>query len=195
MQTESAETQAKASPRLFRPVTFAALAVVGGLIFGSWWGVMWLEEAGIMSRVREHSGVRSAVALTLVHAAVSITPAPGEPIAIANSSIYGFGWGVLMNWSGWMIAAVVEFFLLRRAIRLFARDHAPAWIPAWLRRLPAGHPLFLIAGRWVPFGCHIVNAAAAAKATFWRHVWCSAIGIIPVAVLFSALANGWRVLS
>jgi hypothetical protein len=58
--------------------------------------------------------------------------------------------------------------------------------------LPADHPLFLIVGRWLPFGGHVVNAAAAARASFRRHLWCAAVSIVPVEVLFSALANGWR---
>jgi hypothetical protein len=91
-----------------------------------------------------------------------------------------------------MIAAWVEFALLRRAVKSMAWDESASWMPAWLRRMPADHPLFLIAGRWVPMGGHVVNFAGAARATFWRHTWCAAIGIVPVAVFFSALANGWR---
>jgi uncharacterized membrane protein YdjX (TVP38/TMEM64 family) len=168
------------------------LAAFVAMILLTWWGVIWLEEAGVMSALRERGGAPAAVGLTLFHAAVAVSPAPGEPVAIANSTLYGFGWGVLMNWTGWMIAAVVEFGLLRRAVQSLAANNSSTWAPRWLRRLPAGHPLFLIAGRWVPFGGHVVNAAAAAKATLWRHLWCAAIGIVPVAILFSALANGWR---
>jgi uncharacterized membrane protein YdjX (TVP38/TMEM64 family) len=169
------------------------LAVLAALVLATWAGVVWLEDAGVIAALRDRGGVGAAVALVFVHAAVAVSPAPGETIAIANSTIYGFGWGVLMNWTGWMIAAMVEFILLRRAFQSLAIDHA-RWTPGWMRRLPADHPLFLIAGRWVPFGGHVVNAAAAARATFPRHCWCAAVGIVPVAVLFSALANGWRFL-
>jgi uncharacterized membrane protein YdjX (TVP38/TMEM64 family) len=176
--------------RLFAGLAWiAAFAAMLGL---TWLGVVWLEAAGIIGAIRTQGGAPGAVALTLFHAAVAVSPAPGEPVAIANSTIYGFGWGVLMNWTGWMLAAVVEFGLVRGAIRSLALEEPPRWLPTWLRRLPADHPLFLIAGRWVPFGGQVVNIAAAAKATFRRHVWCAAVSILPVAILFSALANGWR---
>jgi uncharacterized membrane protein YdjX (TVP38/TMEM64 family) len=167
------------------------LALFAVLLLAAWAGVVWLEQTGATATLRDRGGVGAAVALVFIHAAVAVSPAPGEAVALANSTIYGFGWGVVMNWTGWMIGAVVEFVLLRRVIQ--SLEIGPAkWMPGWLRRLPADHPLLLIAGRWVPCGGHFVNAAAAARATFARHVWCAAVGIFPVAVLFSALANGWR---
>lgn len=188
----TAALDSRPSPLWLRSLVAALwLAAFAALILATWAGVVWLEDAGVISALRSRGGAGAAVALVFIHAAVAVSPAPGEPVAIANSTIYGFGWGVLMNWTGWMIAAIVEFLLLRRAIQSLAAEQS-RWTPRWLQRLPADHPLFLIAGRWIPFGGHVVNAAAAAKATFRRHVWCAAVGLIPVAVLFSALANGWR---
>ncbi len=171
------------------------MAWVGALIAvlaATWLLVVWLDKAGVTSTLRERGGVWGAIALVLVHAAVAISPAPGEPVALANSAMYGFGWGAAMNWAGWMLAAVVEFALLQRAVKTLTPEQSAKRLPYWLRRLPADHPAFLIAGRWIPFGGHVVNFAAAAKATFWRHVWCAALGLVPVALFFSALANGWR---
>jgi uncharacterized membrane protein YdjX (TVP38/TMEM64 family) len=180
------------TPRLRCSHAVGWLAALAAVVLVSWWVVVWLEGAGVMATLRERGGIWGAVGLTLFHAAVAVSPAPGEPVAIANSALYGFGWGVLMNWSGWMMAAMVEFGLLRRAAKSVTLGESSQGV-SWLRKLPADHPLFLIAGRWVPFGGHLVNAAAAAKASFWRHCWCAAIGLVPVAILFSALANGWRV--
>ncbi len=173
----------------------AWLALFVAVILATWAVVAWLEATGATEALQARGGASAAVALTLIHAAVAVSPAPGETVALANSAIYGFGWGVLMNWTGWMLAAVVEFFLMRRALHSFAGDDVNERMPRWLRRLQADHPAFLIAGRWVPFGGHVVNLAAAAKATFWRHCWCAAVSIVPVAILFSALANGWRLFS
>ncbi len=172
------------------------LALFAAVILGAWAVVAWLDARGVIAALQTRGGLAAAVALTLIHTAVAVSPAPGEAVALANSAIYGFGWGVVMNWTGWMLAAVVEFYLMRRTLRAFATDEsATRWMPHWLRQFQADHPLFLIAGRWVPFGGHVVNLAAASKATFWRHCWCAAISIVPVAVLFSALANGWRIFS
>jgi uncharacterized membrane protein YdjX (TVP38/TMEM64 family) len=189
---QASALESRPSPLWLRSL-YAALWVAAFvvLVLATWAGVVWLENAGLLSALRNRGGAGAAVALVFVHAAVAVSPAPGETVAIANSTIYGFGWGVVMNWTGWMIAAIVEFALLRGAIKSLAVEPG-RWTPRWLRRLPADHPLFLIAGRWVPFGGHIVNAAAAARATFRRHLWCAAVSIIPVAVLFSGLANGWR---
>ena len=189
---QTAALDSRPSPLWLRSLYAAFwLAVLVVLLLATWGGVVWLEDAGAISSLRERGGVGAAVALIFIHAAVAVSPAPGEAVALANSTIYGFGWGVLMNWAGWMIAAIVEFALLRPALRPLALEQS-RWMPRWMRRLPADHPLFLIAGRWIPFGGHVVNAAAAARATFRRHLWCAAVSIVPVAVLFSALANGWR---
>jgi hypothetical protein len=47
-------------------------------------------------------------------------------------------------------------------------------------------PLIVVHG-----GCHIANTAAgAAGVPLWRHLWCSAIGILPLAVIVAALGSG-----
>jgi uncharacterized membrane protein YdjX (TVP38/TMEM64 family) len=192
MQTAIVDSASSTSSlRWFRAIGW--LAALAAVVLVSWWAVVWLEGAGVMAAARERGGIWGAVGLTLFHAAVAVSPAPGEPVALANSALYGFRWGVLMNWSGWMMAAMVEFGMLRRAAKSFSFGDSLRAAPKWLRKLPADHPLFLIAGRWIPFGGHLVNAAAAAKASFWRHCWCAAVGLAPVAILFSALANGWRI--
>ncbi len=192
MEISDAEPRAAGAPWLSVLLTAAMVIATLG---GSWMLVLWLEQSGFTAAVRQRGGILAAAVLVVIHAVVAISPAPGEAVAIANSAIYGFGWGVVMNWSGWMIAAVFEFALLRRAVQWLSLESSLERAPRWLRRLPVGRPLFLIAGRWVPFGSLIVSAAAALKATFWRHMWCSAIGIVPVAIFFSAIANGWRLFS
>jgi uncharacterized membrane protein YdjX (TVP38/TMEM64 family) len=191
METPVIEAPPAQPARWWLAFSLSVAGFVAALLL-AWALVVWLERAGMISAVRERGGVLAPLVLVAIHAVVSVSPAPGETVAIANSAIYGFGWGVLMNWSGWMLGAVLEFALVRGAVKSLARREIEPAVPAWLRRLPAGHPLFLIAARWVPMGAHIVNISAAAKATLWRHVWCSAISIMPIAVLFSALANGWR---
>lgn len=170
------------------------------------WGIVavvvaaWLilqkgDYSSLSNRFLDRFGFAALSLLVLIHAVVSVSPFPGEVVAVHNSMLLGFALGAACNWCGWMLAAAIQFGLVRRT----ARDVAPdpvvlaRRIPAWLRKLPMDHPLFLIGGRWLPFGGHLVNTAAGVlSVSFRRHLWCSAISIIPVALLFAGIGHGWN---
>lgn len=128
-------------------------------------------------------------------AAVAISPFPSEVIALANASVFGFWLGFLCNWSAWMIMAGVPHPLARRAVVDFYIDKRR--MPQWLRRFPVGHPAYLILGRYLPWGNHMVNLSAGAVGVpLPRLLWCTAVREIPVALFFAALGSGlisvWR---
>ena len=94
----------------------------------------------------------------------------------------------LLNWMGWMLAAHLEYSLIRWTAREFAFDEDK--LPKWLRRFPTDHPVFLIGVRFLPFGSHMVNGMAGMRGIdLWLFSWTSAIALVPAAVLFAALAN------
>ena len=95
-----------------------------------------------------------------------------------------------MAWVGWMLAAFLQYELMRRTAEDFDFSGVQARMPSWLARFPVDHPAFLIVGRWLPAGSHIVNSAAGALGVpLWRHAWCSAIAIIPMALTVSGVGT------
>jgi uncharacterized membrane protein YdjX (TVP38/TMEM64 family) len=79
----------------------------------------------------------------------------------------------------------------RRAASELSQIEGLERLPDWLRRLPADHAAYLILGRLVPFGNHLVNATAGLyQVPFPRFVWTSALELLPASVLVAAIANG-----
>ena len=174
-----------------RIVASRGLRLIAGFVLLAWLLVWWMDAFGGPLALRDRYGLSAAVVLVPIHGVVAVSPLPGEAVAFANSLVYGFWFGSLFNWFGWMMAALMEYGLVRRAAKEFNSEAAFERLPQWLRRFPVSHPAFLIAGRWLPFGGHVVNCAAGAFAVgLWRHAWCSAIAIVPVAMLVAGLANG-----
>ncbi len=153
-----------------------------------------LYEMGGPAAVEARFGWATAGVLIPVQALVAVSPMPGELVALANSAVYGFWLGFVFNWIGWMLAAFLEYGLFHRLARDFDADRAFARLPEWLRRFPVEHPLFQIVGRFLPYGGHLVGVSSGAfRVPLWRYGWCAALGLVPGALLISALANGlWR---
>ena len=173
--------------RGFQMIVFALVA--GG---GAW---VWIAASGGPASLREHHGLLAAALLVPLQALVSLTPFPGEVVALTNGVVFGFGWGAFAIWSGWMLTAFLQYALVRRTANDLEFEATLDRLPAWLRRFPVDHPIFLIAARWLPYGAHLVNSAAGAfEVPRWRFTWCAAIGIGVGALAMSALANGWTLL-
>ena len=170
-----------------------ALWGIALVIFVAWVGLDQLQRVGGPAELRARWGMAAMVPLILLHAVTSVSPFPGEVIAFGNSMLFGFGWGVFCNWSGWFLAALIQYALVRRAADDLDVRESKRWesLPRWLRDVPLEHPLFLICGRWLPFGAHIVNTAAGCVPVSWRrHAICAAVGIVPVAIVVAAFGSG-----
>ncbi len=162
----------------------AATVLLGGLL------VMWIDAMGGVEGVRDRFGWYTAVILVPVQALVAVSPIPSEVVALPSSAIHGFTLGAILNWIAWMLAAMLQYALARRTAQDFDFDGALDRLPGWLRRYPVDHPAFLIGVRQLPWGAHVTNSAAGAfRVSLWRHIWCAAIGIVPGALLISALGN------
>ena len=149
-----------------------------------------LDASGGPDAIRGRYGLWAAAALLPAHAILAVSPFPSEVLAIAYGAIYGLALGTLFAWTGWMLGALLEYALFRR-VAVDAGPHAPERLPRWLRRFPAGHPLFLVLARLVPFGNHVVNAAAgAARVPLWRFCWTTALALAPFSFVVAAVSAG-----
>lgn len=167
------------------------LQAIVAIVAVAWAALSWVQWMGGVEGLRAHRGPGLAAGLVSLQAVVGMTPFPSEVIAGANSVIHGFWLGSVYNWVGWLMAAMLQYAIMRRTAQDFDFATALQRMPRWLRRFPVHHPVFLITARQLPLGPQIVNAAAGAyDIGFWRHTWCAAIGIIPGALIVSGVANG-----
>ncbi len=159
------------------------------LLFG-WLFYSWIDTLGGTAAFRDRFGLTAIAILVPVQAVVAVSPFPSEVLVATNDSIFGFWQGAAMAWVGWMLAAFLQYELMRRTAEDFDFSGMQARMPNWLSRLPVDHPGFLILGRWLPAGSHIINSAAGALGVpLWRHAWCSAIAITPMALVVSGVGT------
>jgi uncharacterized membrane protein YdjX (TVP38/TMEM64 family) len=180
-----------ALPGLRRAGAQVALAI-GGLVASGWVAWAWLDASGGLDEIARRHGLRAALVLVPLQTLISLSfsPVPSDVIAFATSLIYGFWLGAFFGWLGWMAGAFIQYAAVRRAARGLDAAALRARLPAWLRRLPADHPAFLICGRWLPLGPHVVNTVAGAfRIPLARFAWSAAVGIAPVAAAIAALAT------
>jgi len=151
----------------------------------------WMRSSGGAELMREQLGPAAALIIVPLQAVVAVSPFPSEVIALVTCTFYGFWGGALLAWSAWMLAALLQYELVRRTAQDFDFEHARRRFPKRLRDLPASHPAFLIVGRWLPYGAHVVNSLAGAyEVPVTRHLWCAAVSLVPPSLIISALANG-----
>jgi len=164
---------------------FTAIAVPLGL---------WVESIGGPEAVVARYGLAAPFVTVPIHAILAVTPFPSELFVLANGTAYGWLWGAVLGWLGWTLASMMEYGLAARTAKDFDLDEQIAKLPTRLQKLPVDHPLFLILGRQVPFGFHVVNILAGVKRISpWRLLWCAAIGSIPGAILYAGLGAGiWQ---
>ena len=159
-------------------------ALGGALLYG----VEWL---GGPEAIRATFGLGAAAFLVPVHAVLAVSPFPSEIFALAHGAIYGFELGALFTWAGWMLGAWLEYALFRRIAADVGDAANAARLPAWLRRFPAHHPAFLVLGRLVPFGNHVVNAMAGSRGVaIWRFSWTTAVALAPFSIFVAAIGSG-----
>jgi uncharacterized membrane protein YdjX (TVP38/TMEM64 family) len=175
-------TFAKRARAVLVVVLFSATAIPLGL---------WVQSMGGPEAVVAHFGLGAPFVTVPIHAVLAVTPFPSELFVLANGTAYGWFWGAVLGWLGWVLASLMEYGLAARTAKDLDLPAQIAKLPARLQKLPVDHPLFLILGRQVPFGFHVVNILAGVKGINpWRHTWCAAIGSIPGAVLYAGLGAG-----
>ncbi len=122
---------------------------------------------------------------------LSLSPVPSDVVGFALALIHGFWMGAFLIWVAWMAGALIQFSLARRAVDEARLAKLLERAPAWIKRFDARHPVFLICGRWLPLGPHLVNTAAGIKKVpLPLFLVTATLGIAPVALLIAALASG-----
>lgn len=172
-----------------------ALVVIAAVIAG--W--LWLRARGVdlsaMSAADVEATVKgwtpwtwlASIALMVLH---SFVPLPAEIIALANGMLFGPWWGVLVTWVGAMLGAVLAYGLARALGRPAVRVLVPARYWARLEAVPVGAgPLLAI--RLMPvISFNLVNYAAGLLGVpWWRFLWTTALGILPIVVTMVVLGR------
>ena len=150
--------------------------------------LVWLRELGGPEAVRARFGARAVLVSFPAHVITTLTPL-GEivPFGVANGAAYGVAWGAGLNLAAWMVAAALQYAFGRGAAAEVNRRS----LPGWLGRVPLTHPVALVAGRWLPGGGPLVDAAAgAAGVPFSRAMALAALGHVPQAVVIAAVGAG-----
>ena len=131
----------------------------------------------------------ASIALMILH---SFVPFPAELIAIANGMLFGPVWGTLVTWIGAVSGAALAFALARRygrplVDRLVARK---AWTGAEALYACCDARTLLLA-RLVPvISFNLINyAAGILGVSWWRFLWTTSLGILPITVASVALGN------
>lgn len=147
-----------------------------------------VEILGGAEGIHSRFGYASLALLLPMFAAPAI---PGELVGLITVSIYGFTLGAPLVWLGLILRALIEYGLSSRLRGDQIEAAAMTGLPRWLDRFPAHHPVFLVAGRWMPLGNHIVSIVAGLRGVpLWRFAWTSALGLAPFALLVSAATSG-----
>ncbi len=129
----------------------------------------------------------ASIALMVLH---SFVPLPAEIIALANGMLFGPWWGVALTWAGAMLGAVLAYGLARALGRPAVRAFLPARHWARLEAIPVeAGPLLVI--RLMPvISFNLVNYAAGLLGVpWWRFLWTTALGILPIVVTMVVLGR------
>jgi len=163
-----------------------------GVLAGGFLLARWVHSVGGPAGIQQRYGVAAPLVTGCVQFAIAPTPFPSDVICVAHGTLYGFPSAAVLNWFVWWLAAMFEYALGYRARVDFDIERQFSRLPAWLHRFPVGHPAFLILGRQLPWaGGHITTfIPGALGVSFGRFAWCSAVSIIPAAVLMAAIGAG-----
>ncbi|MFK7987052.1 MAG: TVP38/TMEM64 family protein [Sandaracinaceae bacterium] len=177
--------------RLKTPAPWLLLAF--GL--GVWAVHRWVTDIGGPEVIDARYGIAAPVVMVGIQTLLSAAPFPSELWALASSALYGWLPGTVMTWAGWTMGSMIQYGLARRGMDDLAAtgplDERLARLPAWLRRLPLTHPVFLVVVRWFPMGFHLANLTAGARRVpAGRQLAIAAVGSAPGAALWAAIGAG-----
>lgn len=144
---------------------------------------MWLESIGVWAYVL------APLAMTVV----AILPIPAEFPAMLNGMMFGPVLGTLFTWGGAMAGAQISFELARK----LGRPLAERFIPE--RSLEKADRLVMNTGWWgllLPRFIPVIAftalnwGAGLTPVPRWRFFWTTAVGILPLALVFTASGAG-----
>jgi len=128
-----------------------------------------------------------SIVLMVLH---SFVPLPAEIIALANGMLFGPWWGVALTWIGAMLGAVLAYGLARALGRPAARGLIPARHWAKLEAIPVRTGPLLVIRLMPVISFNLVNYAAGLLGVpWWRFLWTTALGILPIVVTMVVLGR------
>jgi len=150
-----------------------------------------LSVEGI-ERIAQGWGAWAPLVSIALHDLHSFVPFPAELIAIANGMLFGPVWGTLVTWIGAMLGAALAFALPGGTAgplldRLLARK---AWTGAEALHACCDARALLLA-RLVPvISFNLINYAARVLGVgWWRFLWTTSLGILPITVASVTLGH------
>jgi uncharacterized membrane protein YdjX (TVP38/TMEM64 family) len=179
-------------PRSVRRIVIV-LVISGVAVFALWRaGLFSLSDrerlVTAIDRVRDLRYAAPVFVVTYaIGAAVGV---PATPLTLAGGALFGVWWGIVFNWLGELLAALLAFSAMR-ATRLAARRR-PLSADAATRALATGRAartLFRL--RLIPvLPFALLNVGAAISGMTWREFGvATALGIIPITVIYTASAS------
>ncbi|PHQ31567.1 hypothetical protein CEE69_30530 [Rhodopirellula bahusiensis] len=167
--------------RIFR----VALPIV--LLVGCW--LAFQTSGDDLRQMHQRLGWIAPIVTIPLHAVVAAAPVPSDVIVIANGGLYSYPFAVFLGWLGWFLGSILEFLTIRLLTGVESAEDSQKKMPTWLSRWPAGSPWFLVLGRQIPgVGAHLTaGVAAAGGVSFKRYSFWTAVGIVPGALLLSAI--------
>lgn len=187
----------KRSSVLLLIVAGAVVVLVGAVLAFEWSGDF--STAGLEDTIRSLGawGVLASIALMILH---SFVPFPAEFIALANGMVYGPLWGTVITWVGAMLGASIAFWLARRLGRPFVERMVSRndWrvLDDWAA--VNGWQVVLIS-RFIPvIAFNLINYAAGLTGlSWWRFIWTTGVGILPLTTLMVVMGDnveslGWE---
>jgi uncharacterized membrane protein YdjX (TVP38/TMEM64 family) len=149
------------------------------------------DTAGLREEIRglEFGGVLIVLALALAHAVVWY---PAEILDAAVGFVYGFWAGMALVMVGWMLNAIVAYWIGRHAARpLLWRVFGQQRFEHLERIAETGGAAMLLTIRLipiVPFSLFSI-VAGAARVPRGRFMWTTAVGYIPITAVFVYLGT------
>lgn len=180
-----------------RRATIARAVVIVGaaaLVLGIAWrtGLLSLGEhrdlAAAIDRVRDVPYLAPLFIVTYSIGAAAGVPA--TPFTIAGGALFGAGWGIALNWTGELLAALLAFGAARATgLRKGARATAVDETATTLAAARATRTLFRL--RLIPIAPFaLLNVGAALSGMRWRNfATATALGILPITIIYTVLAS------
>lgn len=122
------------------------------------------------------------------------SPIPTEPLTMINGAIFGPLRGALFSWIGYMLAALIEYFIGRQIRQVADFEERKSNMPLGLGRFPADSPWFLMLARIIPgYGPKMVGLVGGIyNVSLWRFMWTAAIPNAIGALAFAFGGHGLK---
>ena len=166
-------------------------------VAGTWAGIpdavtqlLSLRTTEDLRRFVETWGTWAALGSIVLMVLHSVLPIPAEMIAVANGALFGWPWGTAITWTGAMLGAALSFGIARSLGRPTLRRLAPAHIHHRIEQWQ-GRPAYLLMIRLAPvISFNLINYAAGVTGLgWWRFLWTTGLGILPITIASVALGR------